>query len=92
MLASNMMTPYYARRASGALSFDATPFARKTGIPVLFTVGAHDLFVPLQIAKGAQQAFPKSSLSYYADCGHMPFIEAPARFNAELDRFVAAAQ
>lgn len=92
LLAAMLMTPPYVRQAAGRLAFDATAIARATSVPVLFTVGALDERLSRAVVDGARRPFPRSDLSLYEGVGHMPFLEAAARFNAELAAFAARAR
>lgn len=55
--------------------------------PVLITHGEEDQIVLATAAEEHSQRIPRARLSLYPDVGHAPFVEAPARFNAELRAF-----
>ena len=57
-------------------------------IPVLIVWGAHDSIIPVRHAEDAHRAIPASRLEIFDDVGHLPQVEAPARFVAVLDRFL----
>jgi pimeloyl-ACP methyl ester carboxylesterase len=59
------------------------------GIPTLLVWGAHDRVVPLQHAAVAHSAMPGSRLVVFGEAGHMPHRDDPARFEAEVRRFLA---
>ncbi|UHC17727.1 alpha/beta hydrolase [Methylobacterium currus] len=57
--------------------------------PILLTHGAHDKLVRQAMADHVRSLKPQSRLSVYAESGHSPFYEEPARFGRELAAFVA---
>lgn len=58
-------------------------------VPMLFLYGGHDALVdtPNTLAR-ALELNPGIETRVYADSGHAPFIEEPARFNRDLADFV----
>ncbi|QRE74891.1 alpha/beta fold hydrolase [Methylobacterium aquaticum] len=59
--------------------------------PILLTHGAHDRLVRQAMAEHIRSLKPRSRLSVYAESGHSPFHEEPARFGRELAAFVGEA-
>jgi pimeloyl-ACP methyl ester carboxylesterase len=59
------------------------------GLPVLIIWGEHDRMIPARHAEEAYQAIPGSRLEVFGGVGHLPQLEAPGRFVAVLDRFLA---
>ena len=59
------------------------------GMPVLIIWGARDPIIPVQHGEKAHQSIPGSRLEVFDDVGHLPQLEAPARFIAVLERFIA---
>ncbi|WP_288587827.1 alpha/beta fold hydrolase [uncultured Methylobacterium sp.] len=59
--------------------------------PILLTHGLHDRLVRLAMSERIAALGPGRRLSVYAESGHSPFFEEPARFGAELAAFVLAA-
>ncbi|HLH13514.1 MAG TPA: alpha/beta fold hydrolase [Solirubrobacteraceae bacterium] len=59
------------------------------GLPVLIVWGERDPIIPVAHARLAQRAIAGSRLEIFAGVGHMPHIEAPGRFVATLERFLA---
>jgi sigma-B regulation protein RsbQ len=57
-------------------------------LPTLLVCGDRDRHVPLQNHLATQQAIPRCGLQVYFDIGHVPFIEAPERFAADVTRFL----
>ena len=59
------------------------------GIPVLIVWGARDPIIPVQHGRDAHEAIPGSRLEVFDGVGHLPQLEAPARFVAVVERFLA---
>jgi pimeloyl-ACP methyl ester carboxylesterase len=59
------------------------------GIPVLIVWGARDPIIPVQHGEHAHEAMPGSRLEIFDGVGHMPQLEAPGRFVAVVERFLA---
>jgi len=58
------------------------------GIPVLIIWGARDPIIPVSHGERAHAAIVGSRLEIFHGVGHIPQLEAPARFVAILDRFL----
>ncbi len=58
------------------------------GLPVLIIWGARDPIIPVHHSEQAHEAIPGSRLAIFDGVGHLPQIEAPARFVAELEEFL----
>lgn len=56
--------------------------------PTLIVWGDTDNLVPVASAGAYEQAIPNARKIIYADTGHVPMLERPERFNADLTRFV----
>jgi pimeloyl-ACP methyl ester carboxylesterase len=56
--------------------------------PTLCVWGEKDLLVPVKDAKVFHELIPDSRLVIYEDTGHVPMLECPPRFNADLRRFL----
>jgi non-heme chloroperoxidase len=65
-------------------------FQAYTG-PILLTHGVRDRLVRVVMSERIKELKPESRLSVYADSGHSPFYEEPARYGRELAAFVKAA-
>jgi len=62
----------------------------KIETPTLIVWGAQDRLVPLRDAKRFEEAIgPNSRKIVYEDTGHVAMLERPARFNADVDAFLA---
>ena len=58
------------------------------GIPVLIIWGARDPIIPVSHGERANAAIAGSRLEIFRSVGHIPQLEAPARFVAVLERFL----
>lgn len=58
-------------------------------MPVLIIWGARDRLVPAHHAEHARRHIPGSRLEVFEGVGHLPQLEAPSRFVAVLERFLA---
>lgn len=60
-------------------------------VPVLLLYGAHDALVqPGPAIARATALNPRVRSLVYAQSGHAPFLDEPARFNRDLAAFMAA--
>jgi len=59
------------------------------GMPVLIIWGARDSMIPVHHGETAHEAIPGSRLEIFEGVGHLPQLEAPGRFIAVLERFMA---
>jgi len=59
------------------------------GMPVLIVWGRHDHMIPVAHGERAHEALPGSRLEIFEQAGHMPQLEAPGRFVAVLEQFLA---
>jgi pimeloyl-ACP methyl ester carboxylesterase len=68
---------------------DATDLLYLTaGLPVLIVWGARDPIIPVSHGERAHGAIAGSRLEIFDEVGHLPQLEAPARFVAVLERFL----
>jgi pimeloyl-ACP methyl ester carboxylesterase len=58
------------------------------GVPVQIIWGRRDRMIPVAHAERAHEAIPASRLEVFDAAGHMPQLEAPARFVSVLERFL----
>ncbi len=56
--------------------------------PTLIVWGDTDHLVPVACAAAYEDAIPDASKVIYADTGHLPMLERPARFNDDLQNFL----
>ena len=59
------------------------------GMSVLIVWGARDPIIPVKHGEQAHEAIPGSQLEIFEGVGHLPQLEAPARFIDVLERFIA---
>jgi pimeloyl-ACP methyl ester carboxylesterase len=53
-------------------------------VPTLLVYGSDDVRAPLDIAEGLRASIPGSSLVVIDGVGHVPNVEAPEAFDAEV--------
>lgn len=90
LTAASMQTPLYVRRelAGRPLAYDQVLRAIK--VPALIVQGDMDAVVPPHTAELTRRLIPHATLITYKGVGHSTFFEAPERFDADLQRFVAS--
>jgi non-heme chloroperoxidase len=91
-LAWNMVVPPAIRGALLSRELDGSDVLARTSVPVLVSHGRDDMIVLPSMAESTFTACPAATLSWYDDVGHMPFWEAPDRFDRELADFASAAR
>jgi pimeloyl-ACP methyl ester carboxylesterase len=92
MLAFNMVVPAQVR---GYLLGRPAPYEdalKKIAVPVLVTHGKEDRVALATMVDYTTRVIAHAEASIYPGVGHMPFWEAPERFNRELAAFVKKAQ
>lgn len=62
--------------------------ARRVNCPTLIIHGDRDRICRPEAGRWLADAIPGSVLVWYEGCGHAPFLSCPARFNADLLRFM----
>jgi pimeloyl-ACP methyl ester carboxylesterase len=62
---------------------------RRVRQPALVTHGALDKLVPVAFAREATAEHPNWKLEVYPDLGHIPMMEAPARWLGTVERWLA---
>jgi pimeloyl-ACP methyl ester carboxylesterase len=58
-------------------------------LPILILWGSRDPIIPVEHAEAAHESLPDSRLEIFEGVGHLPQLEAPARFCAAMERFLA---
>ena len=76
-----------AARALAARA-DCTPLLAQIDCPTLITVGAEDAITPPALSREMNAAIRNSRLVTIPNAGHMPPVEQPAAFAAELQSFL----
>lgn len=88
---SYLMTPPYVRRAMRNTRLDYAAFGERAALPMLFIRGAADAPAQTAALQGLVARLPGAALLTYPGVGHSPFVEATARFDADLATFAARA-
>jgi non-heme chloroperoxidase len=83
-VAWNMAVPPAVRGALLSRELDGSALLARISVPVLVTHGWDDVIVRPSMAEHALSVCPAATVSWYHDVGHMPFWEAPDRFDREL--------
>jgi pimeloyl-ACP methyl ester carboxylesterase len=83
-LAWNMIVPPAVRGALISRDLDGSDALRSLSVPVLVTHGDADAIVLPSMAEHTVRSCAAATPSWYEHVGHMPFWEAPDRFNREL--------
>jgi pimeloyl-ACP methyl ester carboxylesterase len=92
MLVVNGMTPRAVNEGfTSTGTTDLEPVFQAYAGPVLLTHGAHDALVSLAMSERIAAQRPGRRLSVFAESGHTPFWEEPARYVRELAEFVSTA-
>ena len=80
----NMTVAPQVRAALGAREIDDDDVLRDLEVPVLVTQGRSDTVVLPAMAEHILATCPAAEASWYDGVGHVPHLEEPERFNAEL--------
>lgn len=93
LLANAAMASWEMQAAVQSMSVAVAEGLGRTHVPVLLLYGERDALVKARpaIARAIRLA-PRAQSKVYADSGHAPFLEEPARFNRDLAEFVEAAR
>ena len=86
-LGYNTIVPPYVREGLLARTLDNDAAIEATRKPVFFVYGEADRVVSPRMCTHLETLVPDSAVATYPDTGHMPFWEAPERFNRELRAF-----
>jgi pimeloyl-ACP methyl ester carboxylesterase len=90
MLAYNAMPPIQVHKAMVAVTIDGAEQALKAvRKPTVATHGRLDRLFRIAVSDYTARTVPGASLSIFDGCGHAPFFENAARFNAELASLAA---
>jgi pimeloyl-ACP methyl ester carboxylesterase len=87
LLGCNTIVPPYVREGLFARSVDNDGQVRATRKPVSLVFGEADQIVSPRMCTHLETLVPEAAVSTYPNTGHMPFWEAPDRFNRELRAF-----
>ena len=91
-LAYNVIVPSEVRAALAAREIDADDVMSALRVPVLVTHGLEDVAMLPAMGEHILETCPSATASWYEGVGHVPFMEAAARFNKELAAFVKQVQ
>lgn len=69
-------------------SSDYRPLLPRIDVPVLLAHGVRSQICPTAVWEVLADAIPRTTTILFENSGHTPFLEEPARFNAELINFV----
>jgi pimeloyl-ACP methyl ester carboxylesterase len=89
-VASGAGKPGFLDALNGVLDYDFRDRLPELSVPTLIVWGRDDHIVPVSGAYEYEQLIPGARRVIYEDTGHLPMLERPARFNRELDEFLAA--
>lgn len=76
------------RAAASHLGYSLLPRLGEIDAPTLVIAGRHDPVIPLAEVRGLSRRLPHSELVVFEACGHLPQVEEPERFVAEVERFL----
>jgi non-heme chloroperoxidase len=85
----NMVVAPEVRGALISREIDTDDVLSDLSMPVLVTHGRSDMIVLPSMAQHVLDVCATAKPTWYDDIGHMPFREAPARFDRELGEFAA---
>jgi non-heme chloroperoxidase len=88
MLGWNMLVPPEVRGALFAREIDASDVLASLSVPVLVSHGRDDAIVLPSMSQHVLKRCGTAAASWYDDIGHLPFWEAPDRFDRELAELV----
>ncbi|ALK34310.1 alpha/beta fold hydrolase [Burkholderia plantarii] len=92
LLANAALASWDMQREIPTMTAFAAEGLGRARVPLLFLYGGRDALVdtPATLAR-ARELNPRIASKVYAESGHAPFIEEPARFNRDLAAFVKTA-
>jgi pimeloyl-ACP methyl ester carboxylesterase len=73
----------------GLVGYDILDRLEDVDVPTLIVWGRNDRVVPPQDALGFSKRLRNSRMVIFDECGHLPQLERPARFNRVLETFLA---
>ncbi len=88
----SMPVPAPVRGALISREIDSDDVLAAVSKPVLVSHGAEDRIVLPAMGEHVLATCPTATAAWYDDVGHMPFMEAPERFNRELSAFARNCQ
>jgi proline iminopeptidase len=85
-ISSYAFTSQYA--ADAAFPIDQIKSLGAIRAKVLIMVGRHDYICPVALSERLHERIPQSQLVIFEESGHLPWLEEPNAFFAELERFL----
>ena len=85
-ISSYAFTSQYA--ADAAFPIDQTKSLGAIRAKALIMVGRHDYICPVALSERLHERIPQSQLVIFEESGHLPWLEEPNAFFAELERFL----
>jgi proline iminopeptidase len=76
--------------ADAAFPIDQTQSLGAIRAKVLIMVGRHDYICPVALSERLHEGIPESQLVIFEKSGHLPWLEEPNAFFAELERFLVS--
>jgi pimeloyl-ACP methyl ester carboxylesterase len=87
-----MQSPGYYDAMSNLFGYDIRDRLEEIGVPTLIVWGRNDRVVPVPAALSYKKRIgDNAELVIFDQCGHVPQIERPVRFNRVVERFLARA-
>ena len=87
--ASSISTAAYLEAMRLLLTFDRAADLPRLDLPVLLLAGSDDQQAPLKAQRRLLERLPQGRLAVLEGLNHMANLEAPARFNACIEAFLA---
>ena len=87
ILGYNTIVPPYVREGLLARNINNDAVIQATRKPVSLVYGEADQIVSPRMCAHMEMLVPQATVATYPNVGHMPFWEAPERFNRELKDF-----
>jgi non-heme chloroperoxidase len=84
LFATEMMMPNYVRASILRRDLNNADIRHRFTIPMLISVGSDDGFITPSKADILASSLPSAQVSVYEGVGHLPFMQCPSRFDAEL--------
>lgn len=90
-LLGGLRAPGWSAALQAAMACGAAGGLAALTAPTLVIHGAGDVLVPAADGERLAGMIAGARLELFTDCGHMPMLEHPRRFNALLERFASEA-
>jgi pimeloyl-ACP methyl ester carboxylesterase len=89
LLAAAAIASWDMQQVVQSMTVDVVGGLGRASAPVLMLYGEKDALVKADVAIARARAInPEVRATVYADSGHAPFVEEPARFNRDLAEFI----